>query len=49
MKLILPIAGLIVLAVIAALTGGLSLIPTLPLIVLLLQKLGVVPKGAVAE
>ena len=45
MKIILPVIGLIVLAVIAALTGGLSLVVTFPLIILLLQKLGVIPKG----
>ena len=43
MKIVLPIIGLILFAVIGFFTGGLSVVPTLPFIVLCLQKLGVVP------
>ena len=46
MKIILPIIGLIVFAVVGFFTGGLSVIPTLPFIILCLVKLGVIPKGA---
>jgi len=44
MKLILPILGIVVIAVLAYFTAGVILVPAFPFIVLCLQKLGVVPK-----
>lgn len=43
-EMVLSIIGLVVIVVLAVLTGGVILVPAFPFIIVMLQKLGVVPK-----